>query len=123
VRRLRVSLLFSRLALAAIVLLSTMPTLGRLAARPEALPHAMSAAGHDHTMPARQPAGDPLQPEHAHVHDCPYCLLLAGALPTAAIALGLTTIPSMSPAWGHAAPARQHRIGAGLGARGPPFVV
>lgn len=117
-----------RLALAAIMLMALVPSLGRLAGNGPAagVAHAMHAnGGHGshagHGGPGTPAAPTVPQPGGAAHYDCGYCPLLASAVPPAPVHL---TLPS-----GHhdarlpvraANPLLAWRHPWGLGSRGPP---
>ncbi len=110
----------SRLALVAMLLLASLPTLGRLASPVHALAHAGSMAGHAMPpMPGHAPHGAPVP--HEHHEDCDYCVLLAGAVPTP---MSVPVVAAAPPGVWVSTPPESGVIaapmGPGLGARGPP---
>lgn len=122
-------------ALAAMLLLAAVPTLGRLAGTDAAgaLAHAAAghasapahAAGHDtgahHARSGdRAPARRPVPFPH-HGGDCDYCPLLAALATPAPVALPPASGPVFRFAIAPPAdPATRWRHPAGLGSRGPP---
>ena len=103
------------------LLLATLPTLGRLAAQGSPSSHAMDMH-HGHAMPATQEQGrHPQPPAQQHVEDCAYCVVLSGFIS------GVVPLFSLAPAPPHrlavwrsmAIRPLDPRL-AGLGARGPP---
>jgi len=120
VRNLDFQRLLSRCALAAVLLLATLPTLGRLWLPTHSPSHSMSMA-HGHAMPGERDTRDPLSPAHEHAQDCAYCALLSDAVPPTFLAAAIPPAPVSAPRPMPIAsipPAAMH--GSGLGARGPP---
>ena len=122
---------FSRLALAAVLALVFMPSLGRVvrvvAAQPQQQAQHHDHAGmHDmagmhgmHQPPAQEGHGGPAIPADG---DCEYCPILASlSLPGACVFAvpALAWLPRWSDTGSLAQPGRV--VGTGLGARGPPF--
>jgi hypothetical protein len=119
--------LFGRLALVAMLLLASVPTLGRLAA--SAAPvhvhdgQAMAAMpGMAHAdAAAHVPPAHPAHPAHQHDEDCAYCALLGATVPAlvSALALPPSLPPEIAPSpW--RAPSRRALPPGALGSRGPP---
>jgi hypothetical protein len=127
-RRIVFHRMLSRLALAAALLLTTLPTLGRLAL--PAHPHLHSpqpvamAMAHRHAPPASTTGTPvPMPPPHAHGLDCVYCALLVEAVPTACLALAVVAVTPVRPVpVALATPPPARATTPGLGARGPPAV-
>jgi hypothetical protein len=126
----------ARLALAAMLLLALLPTLGRLA------PQAETAAGDGLaamctsaglqlvalSMPrdALQLSGDTLQaPAHPHGdNDCAYCPLLVSLVVALCLAIALHCLPQRMPVCARYVPPRRPRpCPCGLGSRGPPLAL
>jgi hypothetical protein len=124
VRNLRFQRLLSRCALVAVLLLATLPTLGRLwlPAHPasHSPSHSMSMA-HGHAMPAGHDTRDPLPPAHEHAQDCAYCALLSDTVPPTLLAAAISQAPVPAPRPMPIASMPPAAVrGSGLGARGPP---
>jgi hypothetical protein len=120
VRNLEFQHLLSRCALVAVLLLTALPTLGRIWPPAHPPSHSMSMA-HGHAMPARHDTRDPLPPAHEHAQDCAYCALLSDTVPPTLLAAAILPAPVSAPPPTPIAsipPAAMH--GSGLGARGPP---
>ena len=113
------------------LLLASVPTLGRLSAATAApVPagdiahagHAMAMAGMPHLRDAVHPApAQPTPPPHRHDTDCAYCALLGATVPAVASALALPSaaLPACAPRpW--RAPTQCARPAGALGSRGPP---
>ncbi|MGN6513216.1 MAG: DUF2946 family protein [Lysobacteraceae bacterium] len=118
--------LFGRFALVAMLLLASIPTVGRLAGgtpspHAAAMPahamagmaHATGHGAHPHAAPSRQPA-------HPHGEDCAYCTLLGATMPAVAAALAWpASLPDIAPrSW--PSPSRPALPPGALGSRGPP---
>jgi len=113
----------ARCALIAVLLLATLPTLGRLWFPRHPASHAMSM-GHGHAMPAEHDTRDPLPPPHEHAQDCAYCALLSDMVPPTFMAAAMPLAPAPAPPpTPIASIPRAAMHGSGLGARGPPLAV
>lgn len=111
------------------LLLASVPTLGRLAAAAAPVHvhggHAMAMAAipgmaHAHAA-AHVPPAQPAHPAHQHEDDCAYCALLGATVPTlvSALALPPSLLPDSAPRPWRALSRRALPPGA-LGSRGPP---
>jgi hypothetical protein len=111
----------SHLALAAILSLASLPTLGRLVLPAHPMSHAMPMNAH--AMPGMPGQGPERAPApHDHGEDCAYCVLLSGALPTAALSLVVANPPpTQFVALERASAPLAGDVHPGLGARGPPL--
>ena len=117
----------ARLALAAILLLAGVPTLGRwMDAGREAPALAATAMCTSEGMAWSAPSGlfgsDPIPAGTQTGEDCAYCPLLASAVPLVLATLLLSPPPPPPPAVDiPVAPASDAGRAHGLGARGPPL--
>ena len=123
----------ARLALAAILLLALLPTLGRwVEASGQRLPPALVAmctsAGLSLFSPDRLPSGEtspaPRMPAGTMTaEDCPYCPLLAKIAPLVLAILALFALPTpWRPSVREARGRRLAHVHGMLGARGPPLL-
>ena len=117
----------TRLALAAILLLAAVPTIGRWMEAGREAPAIAGMAmctstGMAWSAPARLFEGDPLPAGTQPGEDCAYCPLLASAVPLVLATLLLSPPPASPPAVDiPAAPTSDAGHAHGLGARGPPL--
>lgn len=115
------------LALAAILLLALVPTVGRWVDAGREAPAIADVAmctstGMAWSAPARLFEGDPIPAGTQAGTDCDYCPLLANALPVVLATLLLWPAPASPPTFDFpASPPRDSRLAHGLGARGPPL--
>lgn len=108
------------------LLLASVPTLGRLAAAAAPVQvhggHAMAMPGMAHAHAAAHlPPAQPAHPAHQHDEDCAYCALLGATVPTlvSALALPPSLLPDSAPSpW--RAPSQRALPAGALGSRGPP---
>lgn len=111
------------LALLAMLLLATVPTLGRLAGTASGEAGALVAHRMAHHMPhGMAHAEAPIAPpHHQHDDDCAYCVLLGSAVPAVPLALAFSApaLPAFAMPSGRAPPQRALPRGR-LGSRGPP---
>lgn len=118
--------LMRHLALAAILLLALVPTVGRWVDAGRQVPAIADMAmctseGMVWLAPARLFGGDPVPSGPHPGADCDYCPLLANAVPLVLATLLLLPPPASPPAFEFpASPPRDARLAHGLGARGPP---
>lgn len=125
--RRRLQHLMRHLALAAILLLALVPTVGRLVDAGRDAPLAGLAMCTGDGLAWSSPAalfqgGDPVPVGTQLDADCDYCPLLASTVPVVLAALLLLPPPASPPSFDSTmAPPRDARLAHGLGARGPPL--
>ncbi len=128
IRSRRLQSWMTRLALAAILLLAAVPTVGRWMEAGRGIPAVAGMAictseGLARSTGTRLFQRDPIPAGTVPGEECAYCPLLASATPVVPATLLLLPLPASSPEGPlPSSPPRDAILPQGLGARGPPII-